>query len=173
MSYYLVLFSLQLQFVGKKTWLFFPADTYITHMGAVPAAPILLPRQSPKVPFDLYVYTSQPGDVLFFPESWAHVVLTYEGPNVMVNYRDFNVLNVLRQPFTWLTASLNMAIFPEQVHSGGVVAGGERQNAAVPEKKLNFDTYTRLNEMCSGGLTEFDSQMMKVLREEQAKHSFA
>lgn len=139
-------------------------------MGAVPAAPILLPRHAPTAPFKLYVYTSQPGDVLFFPESWAHVVLTYAGPNVMVNYRNFHVKNILRQPFTWLTATFNMIAFPQQVHSGGKPAGGELQNQAVPEKKLNFDTYTRLNEMCEGGLTKFDEQMLKVLREEQRKH---
>ena len=155
--------------MGKKTWLFFPAETYISEMGAVPASPILLPRQSPKNPYTMYVYTSQPGDVLFFPESWAHVVLTHAGPNVMVNYRNFHLKNILRQPFTWATATFNMLMFSEQVHKGGTAAGGGLQNQAVPEKKLNFDTYEELNKMCIGGVTDFDKQMLSLLREEYEK----
>ncbi len=54
-------------------------------MGAQPAAPILLPKHGPSAPFDVFVYNALPGDVLFFPESHAHIVETWAGPNLMVS----------------------------------------------------------------------------------------
>ena len=29
------------------------------------------PTQSPSEPYEIYLYTSQPGDVLFFDENWV------------------------------------------------------------------------------------------------------
>ncbi len=102
-------------------------------MGAQPAAPILLPRHGPQSPFDVFVYTAEPGDILFFPESHAHIVQTWDGPNLMVyciiilliklyfaiykvNYRKLHLSNILHQPLIWATSMLNMKLFPQQVY---------------------------------------------------------
>ena len=71
---------------------------------------------------ELYVYTSEPGDVLFFPESWGHAVYTYEGPSVMVNYRKMVVGNFLRQPVTWLEALIGNVFFKKLTNQGKAAA---------------------------------------------------
>lgn len=157
------------QFVGSKTWLFFSSDTYLNLMDASPSAPILLPRRAPRSPYAVYVYNSQPGDVLFFTESWAHIVYTHDGPNVMVNYRRFNIMNIIRQPLTWLASSINNFRSP-LIHSAGRVAGNDLQQQSVPEKEINFKAYMEMDKLCSDGeLTEFDKDMMNILEEEYAK----
>ncbi len=81
--------SMAVQLVGKKTWLFLPSDTYLRHMKSTFAGSALLPKRAPPPGShpEVYVITTQPGDVLFFPESWGHAVYTYEGPNLLMNYR--------------------------------------------------------------------------------------
>lgn len=78
-----------IQFTGSKTWIFFSNEDYLAKdgFGAIPAAPIALPRRVPTRPVNMYVYHSRPGDILFFPECWAHIVWTHAGPNFMLNYR--------------------------------------------------------------------------------------
>lgn len=156
--------SMAVQFVGSKTWLFFAPSTYIDQMGATPAAPILLPRHSPTGSFTVYAYRSRPGDVLFFTESWAHIVDTHAGPNVMVNYRHFHISNILRQPLTWIHAALNMKLFPKLTHEAGKVGGGEIQDQSVPEKLLNYQTYMKINGACAGDTAEFDKQMLELIK---------
>src|SRR5690606_25460845 len=125
------------QFVGSKTWLFLDPSTYIGKMDATPAAPILLPKHSPREPYRVYVYQSQPGDVLFFTESWAHIVDTQAGPNVMINYRNFHIGNILRQPLTWLHATFNMATFTKLKHKAEKIVDSKLQDQSVPEKEIN------------------------------------
>lgn len=70
--------SMAVQFVGRKTWMFFPPHVYIGLMGALPAQ-AAFPRHAPKEPFQIYIYESQPGDVIFFPENYGHIVYTHPG----------------------------------------------------------------------------------------------
>jgi len=168
--------SMAIQFIGRKTWLFFNQRTYLGASGfaAVPASPIVLPRRAPHpdVPYELFVYTSQPGDVLFFPESTPHIVFTYAGPNVMINYRNFHLRNIFQQPITWLTATYNMVFHSELVHTAGRVAGSDLQQVSVPEKEMNRERYRQLDQLCEGedGLTGFDKQMWDVLQAEASKY---
>lgn len=149
--------------MGHKTWLFFSADTYLNGMNANPSAPILLLRSSPKQPFEVYVYTSQPGDVLFFTESWAHTVYTHDGPNVMVNYRRFHIMNIIRQPLTWIASTINNFRSPI-AHSAGRVAGNNLQQQSVPEKEINVRAYQEMDKLCAGGeVTEFDKDMLDLM----------
>ena len=154
-----------MQFVGRKTWLFFPSETYLNQMNAYPAAPIMLPRRSPTKPFEVYVYTSQPGDVMFFTESWAHTVLTHDGPNVMINYRRFNFMNIVRQPLTWIASSINNFRSPV-VHSAGRVAGNDLQQQSVPEKTINVRSYEEMDKLCEGGTTDFDKDMLNLMKKD-------
>ncbi len=164
--------SMAIQFSGKKTWLFFDSKTYLDKMGAIPSAPILLPRKAPAGPYKLYVYNSLPGDILFFPESYAHIVYTYEGPNVMVNYRKMHVMNFLRQPLTWIAAAINTFRSP-LAHDAGRVAGSDLQQQSVPEKEINELAYNIMDGMCDGDetLTAFDKEMVSIFKEEYKKHS--
>ena len=92
--------SMAVQFIGKKTWLFFPPHVYrdFDMMDAFAGTGSAFPTQAPKKSYEVYVYTAQPGDVLFFGENWAHVVYTHPGPNLLMNFRHFEVGNLLRQP---------------------------------------------------------------------------
>ena len=89
-----------------------PPEDYTAEDGfsAVPAASTLRPQRAPKRQFAAYEYTSEPGDVLFFRESWGHVVYTHKGPNIMINYRNIIPNNFLRQPITFLTALINALV---------------------------------------------------------------
>lgn len=160
--------SMAVQFVGRKTWLFFSSSTYLDSMNAFPAAPIMLPRQSPVKPFEVFVYTSQPGDVLFFTESWAHTVYTHDGPNVMINYRRFHIMNILRQPLTWIASTINNFRSPV-IHSAGRVAGNDLQQQAVPEKAINYRSYEEIDKLCDGGVSEFDHDMLQLMKSEYGK----
>lgn len=162
--------SMAVQFVGRKTWLFFPSETYLGAMHAFPAAPIMLPRRAPNKPFEVYVYTSEPGDVLFFTESWAHTVLTHDGPNVMINYRKFNIMNIIRQPLTWIASSINNYRSP-LVHSAGRVAGNDLQQQSVPEKTINVRSYEEIDKLCDSGTMEFDQDMLNLMKDAYAKVS--
>merc|ERR1719473_29827 len=98
--------SMGLQLVGSKTWLFFPPETYVTLMKSTFAGSALFPKRAPSADEspEVWVYTSQPGDIMFFPESWGHSVYTYKGPNLLVNFRKIYPGNFFRQPVTWLSA---------------------------------------------------------------------
>ena len=137
-------------------------------MDANPSAPILLPRRSPKKEFEVYAYTSLPGDVLFFPESWAHTVYTHNGPNVMVNYRRFHIMNILRQPLTWISSTINNFRSPIS-HKAGRVAGNDLQQQSVPEKDINVKAYQEMDKLCTDGTTAFDRDMLNLMQSEYAK----
>jgi hypothetical protein len=139
-------------------------------MKATPAAPILLPKQSPSSPYELYVYTSEPGDVLFFPESYAHIVLTHAGVNVMINYRKFHIWNMLHQPLTWIAGRVNGFRSP-LIHDAGQVAGNAMQQQYVPEKQINQDAYNQMDQLCKGeSLSGFDLDMLKLLDDAEKKY---
>ena len=63
------------QFVGKKTWIFYPPSVYrgANFMSAFQTDGHVFPRRAPSEPYDVYVYTSRPGDVLFFDDNWVHI----------------------------------------------------------------------------------------------------
>jgi hypothetical protein len=157
------------QFSGHKTWVFFDSDTFLNKLAAFPAAPILLPRKVSNVPLDVYLYTSEPGDLLFFPESYAHTVFTHDGPGVMVTYRKLFPMNILRQPFTWLAASWNNYRSP-LVHGAGRVAGNDLQQQSVPEKAINKLVYDNLDKLCEGGTSEFDADILQIMKDEYKKY---
>lgn len=108
--------SLAIQFVGSKTWLFVSpritlgSDYFFSSIGAG----LVTPVQSPRKPYELYVYKSLPGDILFFSEAWSHTVMTHRGPNVMINFRQVEPRNFLRNPILWLHGFMNSRIFPNQ-----------------------------------------------------------
>lgn len=129
-------------------------------MGATPASPILLPHRGPTKKAKIWLYISRPGDVLFFPESYAHIVYTHKGPNVLINYRHLGPINFFRQPFTFLTAAFNMRFFGESL----VPAKSNIQEVSVPEKVFNRDVYQKLDNVCvKGGITPFDQQLIDIL----------
>ena len=114
-------------------------------MNANPSAPILLPRRSPTKPFEVYVY------------------------NVMVNYRRFHIMNIIRQPMTWLASTINNFRSPV-VHSAGRVAGNDLQQQSVPEKAINVRAYQEMDKLCEGGsITEFDNDMLTLMKNAYAQ----
>ena len=160
--------SMGLQLVGKKSWLFWPSDTYLTLMKSTFAGSALFPKQAPPPGSspDVYVYTSEPGDILFFPESWGHSVYTYEGPNLLVNFRKVYPGNFLRQPLTWLSSLFELK-YNEFV-------GGEFTTKAtdekvrgqikfVPQKRQNVRVQDMYKDLCMDGRTEFDQQMLELI----------
>lgn len=97
--------SAAIQMIGSKTWLFYPPQVYLGKDGleSKPAKLSHFPTHSPRVPYDVYVYTSRPGDVLFFTNNWAHSVYSHEGPNFMINYRKLpEPSNFLPNPLAYL-----------------------------------------------------------------------
>jgi len=76
------------QFVGKKSWIFFSPDVYrnANMLNAYQTDSTSLVTQSPKDNYDVYVYTSQPGDVLFFAENWVITIF------VVGNYKFLYIL---------------------------------------------------------------------------------
>jgi hypothetical protein len=104
--------SMAVQFVGTKWWYFWSPQTTRDHemMNGFPGTGLILPTQAPNKPYKVHMYHSQPGDVLFFSENWAHAVYTEAGPNVMMNFRHLEFGNFYRQPFDWLHSMSNILI---------------------------------------------------------------
>jgi hypothetical protein len=102
--------SLAIQYVGSKSWLFVPSEDFLSSdgMSAGMTPGFLVPRKAPDRQIAVYPYTSQPGDLLFFRESWGHAVYTHEGPNFMMNYRNVRAPNIFRQPIVWFNAIRNV-----------------------------------------------------------------
>ena len=142
-----------------------PPSVYLGEDGfrSRPMASVLVPQKSPdsNKKHDMYVYTSKPGDVLFFQESWGHLVYTHEGPSLMINYRNLVPMNFLRQPVTYLTALFNHLLLGAAVDSNK-----ETNTWPIPEthgfvdqslKKLKSATCP------SDELTSFDKEMVEML----------
>lgn len=102
--------SMAVQYVGTKTWLFFGDQESNARDGweIVPAPLAAYPSHAPKAKkMKYFLYTSQPGDVMFFPPSWSHAVVTHKGPNVMINFRQFFMKQFFFQPFFSLHSFFN------------------------------------------------------------------
>lgn len=94
--------SISVQLTGKKLWLFSDPHDYedynIIHM------PAAVPVNSTEKDFfnsgkPIPTVLQEPGDMLIFPPHWAHAVITKRGPNVMINFRKFDILRSLRIHF--------------------------------------------------------------------------
>merc|ERR1719436_1745771 len=138
--------SMAIQYVGKKTWFFIRAADFLSDdgFGAVPSAPLMVSKHAPKrSTMDVFLYTSEPGDILFFPPNYAHLVVTHSGPNIMVNYRKFHILNFLQNPNNYLHSLFNLYWFGLDVDAGldneiRSRGGSWSQTKVTPEKQLNL-----------------------------------
>jgi hypothetical protein len=145
--------SAAIQLVGSKSWLFYPPQVYLDKMGSKPAKLSHFPTHSPDSAYDLYVYTSQPGDVLFFTNNWAHSVYSHEGPNYMINYRKLpEVSNVVSHPLAYL-------------HMLGyfLLAPGLETSADINAKAKLLTSLA-----CEGRLSNWDQQMVDLLHAEKS-----
>lgn len=142
-----------------------PPSVYLGEDGfrATPMASVLVPQKAPSkdIKQDMYIYTSKPGDVLFFQESWGHLVYTHAGPSLMINYRNMIPMNFLRQPITYFTAIFNHIVF-------GTIVDNNKQTNTWPVQELKFveDSIKNMRAaICPDGqnLTEFDKSMIKTL----------
>lgn len=148
--------SLAIQYVGSKTWLFFPRETFIADdgMAAAPVTTFTAPRRAPNFHFEIYPYTSRPGDLLFFQESWGHTVFTHEGPNLLVNYRKISIHNLLRQPAVFLQAAFDRLLYVGEKH---------HENKVTPSQRV-LNIMTKQNTLCADATTtKFDQDMMALL----------
>lgn len=102
--------SMAIQYLGKKTWLFFGDKESNGKDGweIVPAPLAAYPSHAPRAKkMKYFLYTSQPGDIMFFPPSWSHAVVTHAGPNVMINFRQLFLKQFFFQPFLSLHSFYN------------------------------------------------------------------
>ena len=142
-----------------------PPKVYLGEDGfrATPAASVLIPQKAPNpdVQQDIYVYTSKPGDVFFFQESWGHLVYTHAGPSLMINYRNLVPQNFFRQPITYFTAVFNHLVF-----GAAADTNTETNTWPVPDNLTFVDMVLRKLKAATcpdGGITEFDKSMMEFL----------
>lgn len=133
-------------------------------------ASVLVPQKAPNpsIKQDMYIYTSQPGDILFFQESWGHLVYTHTGPSLMINYRNMVPQNFLRQPITYFTAMFNHLVF------GAGLVDNNKETNTWPKAELPFveESIGKLNKVvcpADGELTEFDKSMIATLHAKLAK----
>ena len=156
--------SLAIQFVGKKTWLFFPPEVFrgSEMINAMSGVGTIFPTQSPKKPYDVYRYNSQPGDILFFGENWAHAVYTHAGPNIMMNFRLLTLGNFLRQPVQWLHTLLLTRLYkvPQQKELG--------RKHLTPYNKIYLEYFRKVSKVCDveKGAAEWDKQMVQLIKGE-------
>lgn len=138
--------SAAIQFLGTKTWLFFDPEEFLAEDGfrAAPTAVVTFPTQAPKKDVvKYYLYESQPGDVMTFPNNFAHVVITDSGPNIMVNLRRVGWQNFWQTPSIILHSLFNMVFYNEVLESAEVHFGNEKtlnvgtakEFKALPEKE--------------------------------------
>mmetsp|Transcript_25261 Transcript_25261/g.34731 ORF Transcript_25261/g.34731 Transcript_25261/m.34731 type:complete len:370 (+) Transcript_25261:364-1473(+) len=159
--------SMAVQFVGKKTWIFFSSDvTRNSNMlNAFQVDSVVIPTQSPKDNYDIYVYTSQPGDVLFFAENWGHTVYTHEGPNLMLNFRKLIFMNILRRPIDWIHTILAAALLSNRKPFSNRKI---KQTNMSPYSSPYFtNTLKKIQDgLCGDGdVSEWDKVMMKVIHD--------
>lgn len=169
--------SMAYQLMGKKTWVFLPADTYVEMMQGTAASSALFVKRSPPVDTkpEAWVVTTIPGDVLFFPNCWGHSVYTYSGPNLLLNFRKIVPMNFLRQPVIWI--STVMEYFLTSSHNLDVANTNQavdeevkKLSKFVPTKKENIRVNELYQELCTAeGGTEFDSQVLGIMDQEVAR----
>lgn len=159
--------------MGHKLWLFFPTGTYVNGFGGTPSTPLMLPRKAPLDPYKVYFMVSRPGDVVFFPEAYAHIVYTFEGPSAMINYRKLLPMNILRQPFVAASVMFNQIFFSGELSDSpsynldAEKSGGKRQvRKAIHTTKLHEFAINRVEDVCrKHGISEWDKQMMGTIEE--------
>lgn len=137
--------SMAIQYIGKKTWLCFSAEDMTDRDGwaTVPAPAAGFPSRAPqKDKMKYYMYTSQPGDIFFFPPSWSHTVLTHAGPNVMVNFRQIFLKQFFFQPFLTLHAWLNNCYLKPSNHEKLAEGSVKKEQLNHAEKSLTNE-FTR------------------------------
>lgn len=86
--------SATLQIVGGKVWLMMPKESYFdlfqaTAVGSYNAAANVCTEDLAKVP--LQAIKTVPGDIMKFPKAYPHHIYTLGGPNVMINFRNFEI----------------------------------------------------------------------------------
>ena len=118
--------------------------------------------RSPEIPYDTYTYKSQPGDILFFADNWAHTVYTQKGPNFMMNFRHVEALNFLDDPVNWIHAFVNTAINKPKLEK---VRGKQTYK---PYSDYNLKTFEKVDATCKpnfGGNSAWDEQMVALLKQ--------
>ena len=160
--------SMAYQLLGKKTWVFLPADTWVEMMQGTAAAAALFVKRAPPADTkpEAWVVTTVPGDVLFFPNCWGHSVYTYAGPNLLLNFRKIIPMNIIRQPVIWistimeyiLTASYKLDVANTNQNVDEEV---KKLSKFVPTKKENIRVNDLYAEMCTKeGGTGLDAQIL-------------
>mmetsp|Transcript_25260 Transcript_25260/g.34730 ORF Transcript_25260/g.34730 Transcript_25260/m.34730 type:complete len:370 (+) Transcript_25260:364-1473(+) len=162
--------SMAVQFVGKKTWIIYSAEVtrHSNMLNGFQVDGIVIPTQSPKDNYDMYVYTSQPGDVLFFADNWGHTVYTHEGPNLMLNFRKLLIGNILRRPIDWLHT-----ILAALVTSNKKPFQNKKLHPAPFKSNYLRNTLHGIHSgLCGDGkLSEWDKLMMDVMMEDASKQT--
>lgn len=150
--------SLAVQYTGSKTWIFFPSDDYTSESGfrATPNAMFAVPTAAPRRQVTAFTYNSRPGDLLFFRESWPHIVLTHAGPNILINYRQFCWGNIFRQPFMFFHTMFNRAVHMDRtIHESNRV-----KPSPVQEKYMAKQNKV----LCADGdITQVDKDMIDLI----------
>jgi hypothetical protein len=174
--------SMSIQFVGKKDWLFFDPYDFYKNDGfrGTPMNVVTIPSGAPRADkMEYYLYTSQPGDILFLPANFAHVVATHAGPNIMANLRKFSLKRII--PFGFHTENLihslfNMFMFPQvdqtAVEYEGINTDGNeaihKGAFGVPEKVFNKKTFTQMDALCNDwDPTNIDIKLLELINQDQ------
>mmetsp|Transcript_12928 Transcript_12928/g.19446 ORF Transcript_12928/g.19446 Transcript_12928/m.19446 type:complete len:376 (+) Transcript_12928:126-1253(+) len=94
--------SSTLQLVGEKEWLMMKPTDYFGlfqafALGAYNAAYSVCVNDLEKI--TMQTVRTGPGDILRFPKAWPHHIYSLEGPNVMINFRSFDMRPWLPQDF--------------------------------------------------------------------------
>ena len=160
--------SMAVQFVGSKTWIFFSPQVYVDQMNSLPGSSATNPTQSPKEKYDVYIYKSQPGDVLFFSENWGHGVWTSPGPNFMLTFRHLQIGNVLRRPILWFHSFMNMFWYDDRnIHLEHINKKKSWVELFYGKKYTIQPEYRKkISSLCSHteGNSEWDEEMLKILK---------
>lgn len=165
--------SVGIHVIGHKLWLFFDTKTYTDGFYGTPSTPLMLPRKAPTEPYKVYWMISRPGDVVFFPEAYAHIVYTFEGPSAMINYRKLTIQNFIRQPYMFASVFVNKMLFtwPWQMSDDKSYtldmekSGGKRQaRKAIHTTKLHEYAIKHVEDLCRNhGISDWDKQMMGTI----------
>lgn len=163
--------SMAYQLLGKKTWVFLPANTWVEMMQGTAAAAALFVKRAPPADTkpEAYVITTVPGDVLFFPNCWGHSVYTYAGPNLLLNFRKIIPMNIIRQPVIWASTILEhfltrSHIIDEANTNQNVNEDVKKLSNFVPTKKENIRVNGLYAELCTKeGGTGFDNQILGMM----------
>lgn len=168
--------SMSVQLLGRKTWLFVERNEYLNGWGGLVAAGVVLTTKSPKQKLTLYVYTSEPGDVLFFPATYAHTVYTHKGPNLMMNFRKLVFEAFYGQPVTFLQGILSAAANKYYELLRGTMRKRHAEDKAPelqPEQLYNSVAYHKIENACNmrgGQAVPLDAKLVQILKERTAKY---